>query len=70
MGKITRMSGNTFLDTQTSIEEKNNVFFYYRYWDINKSEVATGTYADILVFEAYEPENTTIEYGIGYSWMF
>ena len=50
--------------------EKNNVFFYYRYWDINKSETTTGTYADILVFEAYEPKNTTIEYGIGYSWIF
>ena len=50
--------------------EKNNVFFYYRYWDINKSETTTGTYADILVFEAYEPKNTTIEYGIGCSWIF
>ena len=52
------------------LKEKNNLFFYYRYWDINKSDVATGTYTDILVFEAYEPENTTIEYGIGYTWMF
>ena len=26
MGKLTRMSGNTFLDTQTPIEKKTNVF--------------------------------------------
>ena len=53
-----------------SIAKKNNIYFYYRFWDIDKSKVATGTYANILQFEAYEPANETIEYGIGYSWSF
>ena len=60
------------LDSNINIETKKNnaIFFFYRFWNIQDSEISTGNYANILVFEAYEPKNQTIEYGIGYSWFF
>ena len=46
------------------------LFVYYRYWDIDKSEVSTGTYSNIATFTAWEPANTTTETGLGVSFNF
>ncbi len=60
------------IDTNIDFEIKrdSSVFLFYRYWDIKDSDISTGTYANVLVFQAYEPNNTTIEYGLGYAWKF
>ena len=49
------------------VNDKTSIYSFGRYWDIDKSDVATGTYANVLIFEAYEPANTTTEIGIGFS---
>lgn len=50
--------------------DKIGVFSYFRYWDIEKSDTVTGTYAGILTFLSYEPANTTNELGVGVSYKF
>jgi hypothetical protein len=52
------------------INEKFSLYSFYRYWDIDKSDVATGTYAGALLFQAFEPANTTTEVGIGFTYRF
>ena len=52
------------------ITEKFTVYTYFRYWNIKRSDTATGTYAGIITFNAYEPHNTTDEMGIGVSYKF
>ena len=42
-----------------------SLYSFYRHWDIDKSDTANGTFAGVLVFEAFEPANTTTEAGIG-----
>ena len=57
----------------TGIQKWNdhiNLYVYYRYWDIDKSDVSTGTYSNVATFTAWEPANTTKEMGIGVSFKF
>jgi len=50
--------------------DRFGIFLFYRHWDIDKSEVSTGTYSNIATFTAWEPANTTSEAGIGVSYKF
>ena len=52
------------------LNEKVSLYSFYRYWDIDKSDIGTGTFAGVLQFEAFEPANTTTEVGIGISYKF
>ncbi len=52
------------------INEKLSVYSFYRYWDIDKSDISIGTFAGVLLFQAFEPANTTTEVGIGFSYKF
>jgi len=49
------------------VNDKTSIYSFGRYWDIDKSDVGTGTYANAVIFEAYEPANATTEIGIGVS---
>ena len=52
------------------VNEKTNIYSFFRYWDIDDSDIATGTFANVLIFQAFEPANTTTEIGIGVSYKF
>ena len=52
------------------VNEKANIYSFFRYWDIDDSDIATGAFANVLIFEAFEPANTTTEIGIGVSYKF
>ena len=52
------------------LNKNSSLFAYYRSWDINKSEISTATCGTSLTIYGYEPENETIEYGIGYAHRF
>jgi len=52
------------------IDNKTSVYSFARYWDIANSDTATGTFAGVLLFRAFEPANTTTEVGIVISYNF
>ena len=52
------------------LNKKSSLFAYYRSWEIDKSEISTSTCGTSLTLYGYEPENTTIEYGIGFAFRF
>ncbi|MEE2745722.1 MAG: hypothetical protein VX617_02450 [Pseudomonadota bacterium] len=52
------------------ISDKITLYSFYRYWDIKKSDIGTGTFEGILIFNAFEPENTTSETGLGLAYSF
>ena len=52
------------------LNEKFSIYSFYRYWDIDKSDISTGTFAGVLLFQAFEPANTTTELGLGFSYKF
>jgi len=43
---------------------------YFRYWSVEQSDLADITYSGALIGFAYEPENTTEEYGVRMSMIF
>jgi len=43
---------------------------YYRYWDIDKSELNNLTYSGVIIGTGWEPENNTTEYGVILSYDF
>lgn len=43
---------------------------YFRYWSVEQSNLADLTYSGALIGFAYEPENTTGEYGVRVSMVF
>ncbi len=50
--------------------DKTSIYSFFRYWDIDKSDTATGTFAGVLKFQAYEPANKTTEIGLGITYKF
>ena len=52
------------------LTENSSLFCYYRSWKIDKSEISTATCGTSLTLYGYEPENTTIEFGIGFAFRF
>jgi len=52
------------------INDKWSTYGFFRHWDIDKSEISTGTYAGLISFTAWEPQNTTDEFGIGIAYKF
>lgn len=52
------------------INDKWSTYGFYRHWDIDKSEIATGTVSGVVSFTAWEPKNTTDEFGIGIAYKF
>ena len=60
----------TDITVDYKINEKLSVYSFYRYWDIDKSDISIGTFAGVLLFQAFEPANTTTEVGIGFSYKF
>mgnify|MGYP001301701769 CR=1 FL=1 len=60
----------TDITVDYALNEKFGMYLFSRYWDIDKSDTATGTFANVLIFQAFEPANTTTEYGIGFSYRF
>ena len=52
------------------INNKTSIYSFFRYWDMVKSDTATGTFAGVLKFQAYEPANTTTEIGLGITYKF
>lgn len=52
------------------INDKWSAYGFYRHWDIDKSETATGTISGVVSFTAWEPKNTTDEIGIGLAYTF
>lgn len=37
---------------------------FIRYWEIKKSEISAVTYSGVIIGYGYEPENTSLEYGL------
>ena len=52
------------------IDDKWPAYGFFRYWDIEKSNIGTGTFAGVVAFYAWEPKNTTNELGIGLAYEF
>ena len=52
------------------ITNSTSFYSFYRYWDIDKSDTAEGTFPGVLIFEAFEPANKTTEAGIGIAYKF
>ena len=52
------------------ISASTSFYSFYRYWDIDKSDIGSGTFPGVLIFEAFEPANTTTEAGIGFAYKF
>ncbi|MBU0479244.1 hypothetical protein KKC91_11855 [bacterium] len=40
---------------------------FIRYWDIEQSETQPVTYSGVIVGYGYEPENSSIEYGVKFT---
>ena len=53
-----------------NLTDKTSLYSFYRHWDIEKSDTASGTFAGALIFQAFEPANTTTEAGIGIAFKF
>ena len=53
-----------------NLTDKTSLYSFYRHWDIDKSDTANGTFAGVLIFQAFEPANTTTEAGIGIAFKF
>lgn len=51
------------------VAAKWSLYSFFRYWDIKKSDTATGTYSGVS-YLAYEPDNTTQELGVGVAYRF
>ena len=65
-----RFGWGTDFTLDYKIDNKTSVYSFARYWDIANSDTATGTFAGVLIFQAFEPANTTAEVGIGISYNF
>jgi len=52
------------------LTERLGVHAFFRYWTIEDSEVAVGFFNGVAAFTALEPQNTTVESGIGISYKF
>ena len=53
-----------------NLTDKTSLYSFYRHWDLEKSDTASGTFAGALIFQAFEPANTTTEAGIGIAFKF
>ena len=52
------------------LTDKTSLYSYYRHWNIDRSDTANGTFSGVLIFQAFEPENTTTEAGFGLAYKF
>lgn len=52
------------------INDRWTTYTFYRHWDIGKSDVSTGSVNGVVSFTAWEPDNTTDEFGIGLAYKF
>lgn len=51
-------------------KDKISLYSYFRYWDVDRSNTVSGTHAGALSFQTYEPDNTTVELGVGLAYKF
>ena len=58
------------LTIDLGLTDKTSFYSFYRHWDIDRSSTVTGTFSNVLIFQAFEPANTTTEIGIGLAYKF
>lgn len=60
------------IDITANYQIDNNwsTYGFFRHWDIEDSEISTGTVFGLVAFSLFEPHNTTNEFGIGVAYKF